>query len=76
MSTADIAMGVPPELAAEFREAVDELAKGVRRPEKMRAACQRMNRLREENRKLYGEQCIAVPLIRQARNEVSLDMLP
>lgn len=69
MSTTDIAMGVPPELAAEFREALDDLAKGVRRPEKMRAACQRMDRLREENRKLFGEQNMAVPIIRHARDE-------
>ena len=69
MSTTDIAMGVPPELATEFREALDDLAQGVRRPEKMRSACQRMDRLREENRKLFGEQNAAVPLIRQARDE-------
>lgn len=69
MSTTDIAMGVPPELATEFREALDDLAKGVRRPEKMRSACQRIDRLREENRKVFGEQNIAVSLIRQARDE-------
>ncbi|HJT34246.1 MAG TPA: hypothetical protein VJ783_19535 [Pirellulales bacterium] len=69
MRTTDIATGVPPELAADFRGALDDLAKGVRRPEKMRAACQRMDRLRDENRKLFGEQNIVVPLIRQARNE-------
>jgi hypothetical protein len=56
------------DLAAEFQEAVEDLAKGIRRPEKMQAACERMDRLREENRKLLGEQDSAVELIRQTRN--------
>jgi hypothetical protein len=59
---------VSPDLAAEFREALDDLAKGIRRPEKMQAACARMDRLREENRQLFGEQNIAVELVRQARD--------
>ncbi len=65
MSTAQ----TPPDFAAEFREALDDLAKGARRPDKMRAACERTARPREENRRLYGEQDIAVKLIRQARDE-------
>jgi hypothetical protein len=59
---------IPPDLAVEFQEAVDDLAKGIRRPEKMQAACDRMDRLREENRRLFGEQNIAVELIRQTRD--------
>jgi hypothetical protein len=58
----------PPDLATEFQQAVDDLAKGIRRPEKMQAACERMDRLREENRRLFGEQNIAVELIRQTRD--------
>ena len=69
MNTAQTPAGIPPDFAAEFREALDDLAKGVRRPDKMQAACERMDRLREENRRLYGEQDIAVKLIRQARDE-------
>jgi succinate dehydrogenase/fumarate reductase flavoprotein subunit len=61
--------GIPAELAAELQEALDDLAKGVRRPEKMQAACERMDRLREENRRLFGEQNIAVELVREARGE-------
>jgi hypothetical protein len=61
--------GIPPDLAAEFQEAVDDLAKGIRRAEKMKAACERMDRLREENRRLFGEQNIAVELIRQTRDQ-------
>jgi hypothetical protein len=58
----------PPEFVAEFKEAVDDLATGIRRPEKMKAACDRMDRIREENRKLFGEQDIAVDLIRETRD--------
>jgi hypothetical protein len=69
MNTTDTTAGIPPDLAAEFQEAVDDLAKGIRRPEKMRAACERMDRLREENRRLFGEQNIAVDLIRETRDQ-------
>ena len=69
MNTTETAAVIPPDLAAEFQEALDDLAKGTRRPEKMQAACERMDRLREENRRLFGEQNIAVELIRQARDE-------
>lgn len=69
MNTTETITAVPPDLAAAFREALDDLAKGVRRPEKIQAACERMDRLREENRRLFGEQNIAVELIRQTRDE-------
>jgi hypothetical protein len=59
---------IPPDLAAEIQEALDDLVKGIRRPEKMQAACERMDRLREENRQRFGEQNIAVELIRQTRD--------
>ena len=68
MNTTETAVSVPPDLAAEFQEAVDDLLKGIRRPDKMRAACERMDRMREENRRLFGEQNIAVELIRQTRD--------
>jgi succinate dehydrogenase/fumarate reductase flavoprotein subunit len=61
--------GAPAELAAEIQEALEDLAKGIRRPEKMQAACERMDRLREENRRLFGEQNIAVELVRETRGE-------
>ena len=69
MNTTDTAAGIPPDLAADLQEALDDLAKGIRRPEKMQAACQRMDRLREENRQLFGEQNIAVELVRQSRDQ-------
>lgn len=66
MSTAT-STDIPPEVAAELRETLADLMNGVRRPEKVRAACDRMDRLREENRRLFGEQNVAVELIRQTR---------
>lgn len=69
MNTAEILPGISPELAAEFREVVDDLMKGIRRPEKMKAACERMDRMREENRRLFGEQNLAVQLIRETRDQ-------
>ena len=69
MNPINISASIPPDLAAEFQEALDDLAKGIRRPEKMQAACERMDRLREENRQLFGEQNIAVELVRRTRDE-------
>jgi hypothetical protein len=65
------ATDIPDEVKAELREALDDLAKGIRRPEKIQAACKRMDRMdrmREENRQLFGEQSIAVELIRETRD--------
>jgi hypothetical protein len=69
MNPTETAYTIPPDVVAEFQQAVDDLLKGIRRPEKMRAACERMDRMREENRKLFGEQNIAVELIRQTRDQ-------
>jgi hypothetical protein len=67
MKETETTAGIPAELAAEIGEALDDLAKGIRRPEKVQGACERMDRLREENRQLFGEQALAVELVREAR---------
>jgi hypothetical protein len=59
---------IPEEIKAQLRETLEDLVKGIRRPDKMKAACERMDRIREENRKLFGEQNIAVDLIRETRD--------
>ena len=69
MTTVEAIPAIPDDVKAELREALDDLAKGIRRREKMNAACERMDRMREENRKLFGEQNIAVELIREARDQ-------
>jgi hypothetical protein len=43
---------------------------GVRDPEEMRKACERMDRMREEVRKREGILDIAVPAIRELRGEL------
>jgi succinate dehydrogenase/fumarate reductase flavoprotein subunit len=68
MKTTEAIANLPDEVRAELQEALNDLAKGIRRPEKMKAACERMDRMREENRKLFGEQNIAVELIRETRD--------
>jgi len=55
------------DLTAELQEAANRAASGVRDAEAMRKACERMDRMREENRERFGVQDIAVELIRDAR---------
>jgi hypothetical protein len=68
MQPTETISGIPEDVKAQLRQTLDDLVKGVRRPDKMKAACERMDRMREENRKLFGEQNIAVDLIREARD--------
>ena len=69
MTTSEISAGIPEDVRAEVQEALDDLAKGIRRPDKAKAARAHMDRIREENRKLFGEQNIAVEFIRQTRDD-------
>jgi len=68
MNTTETGPGIPEEVRAQLQQTLDDLVRGIRRPDKMRAACERMDRMREENRKLFGEQSIAVDLIRETRD--------
>jgi hypothetical protein len=68
MKTSEVRPGIPEEIKAQLQQTLDDLVKGIRRPDKMKAVCQRMDRMREENRKLFGEQNIAVDLIRETRD--------
>ena len=60
--------GVSAELMAELQEAADKLARGERDLEAAKKAAQRMDRMREENRRLFGVQNIGVDIIRQMRD--------
>jgi len=70
MSTTETkATGVlPPELKAELEEAARYAASGVRDPEVMRRACERMDKLSEEVRRKHGILDIGVPAIRELRD--------
>jgi hypothetical protein len=59
---------IPPDLMAELQQAAQRAAKGIRDPEAMRQAAERMDRLREENRKKVGVQDIGVQIVREARD--------
>jgi hypothetical protein len=49
--------------------AVDRVLRGVRDPEAMRRASERMDRMREEMRQRVGNVNLAVPLIRETWDE-------
>ena len=53
----------------ELQAAVDRVLKGVRDPEAMRQAANRMDRMREEMRHRVGNVNLAVSLIRATRDE-------
>ncbi len=69
MNTAEMIAGIPDELLVEMQEAADRASKGVRDPEVMRLACERMDQMREDLRRRAGDLDIAVELIREARDE-------
>jgi hypothetical protein len=58
----------PTDVAADLRRLLDHLTGGIQDPEAAKRARERMDRMREENRKRFGEQDAAVELIRQSRD--------
>ncbi len=64
-----IAKGIPSDVMAELQEAADRVAAGIRDPEAARRSCQQMDKMREEIRKKHGLLDIAVPAIREFRDE-------
>jgi hypothetical protein len=69
MTTAEKNRMIPPEVMAELEEAARLALSGVRDPEAMRSACERMDRMREAVRKRHGILDIGVPAIRELRDE-------
>jgi hypothetical protein len=59
--------GIPPDLMAELRHAAERATKGVRDPEAMRQACERMDRISEQIRARHGVLDIGAPAIRALR---------
>ncbi len=71
MATVDKPMATrlfTPEVMAELQKAADDAAKGIRDLEKMRLACERMDRTREEIFKRIGVVDFGVPTIRELRD--------
>jgi len=68
MSTAESTLtGIPSDLMAELRQAAERAGKGVRDPEAMRKACERMDRISEQIRQRHGVLDIGTPAIRELR---------
>jgi hypothetical protein len=59
---------IPPQVMAELQAAADRVAEGIRDPEIMAKACERMDQLREEIRRKHGILDIGVPAIRELRD--------
>jgi hypothetical protein len=68
MATVQRPPSIPPEVMAELQKAADDAAKGIRDPEKMREACERMDRTREQIFQRIGYVDFAVPTIRALRD--------
>ena len=67
MNTTDV-KPIPAEVMAELLAAAKQADSDARDPEEMRKACERMDSIREKNRKLYGDAPIGVDIIREMRD--------
>jgi len=72
MNTTETITALSGRCEGRLQDALDNLSKGIRDPEKARAGPRTHESLREENRRLFGEQNIAVELIRQAATKHEL----
>jgi hypothetical protein len=68
IKTIERSQAIPPELMASLQEAADRAARGVRDPESMRLACERMDRMREETYRKHGLLDIGGPAVRELRD--------
>lgn len=68
MATTQATNFLPPEIMAELKEAVQRAMSGVRDPEVMRKACERMDRISEEIRQKHGILDIGVQIIHEFRD--------
>jgi len=59
---------IPSNLMDELRQAAERAAQGVRDPQAMRQACERMDRISEQTRKRHGVLDIGAPAIRALRD--------
>ncbi|HLW66237.1 MAG TPA: hypothetical protein VKS79_13070 [Gemmataceae bacterium] len=61
--------GMDPAIKAEMQEACDRLARGIfPTMEQRRAAAAQIDRMREENARLFGIQDVTLDAVRQSRN--------
>ncbi|MBI1830640.1 MAG: hypothetical protein HYR84_04230 [Planctomycetes bacterium] len=67
MNTNDV-KAISREVMAELKAAALKADSDVRDPNEMREACEHMDRIREKNRKLFGEEPIGADIIREMRD--------
>ena len=68
MSTNVKSPAIPPEVMAELQQAAESAAKGLRDPDTMLQAAQRMDRMREETFRKHGLLDIGGLAIRELRD--------
>jgi hypothetical protein len=69
MKTVDLPPPTDPVVIAELTHAIENVVRGIRDPEAMRRAAERMDRMREEMRQRTGQVSVAVELLRESRDE-------
>jgi hypothetical protein len=67
MATVEVPLAIT--VDPEVQAAIDRVLKGIRDPAAMHRAAERMDRMREEMRQRVGNVDLAVPLIRETREE-------
>ena len=68
MASAETKNTIPTEIMAEMQDAAYRALSESRDLDAMRQSCARMDRIREENRKQFGEADIGVQIIRELRD--------
>lgn len=68
MNATETIADIPSEIRVELQQTLADIAKGIRDPEKMKVASERMDRMRERNRELFGELDVGVDIIREMRD--------
>jgi len=69
MNTTTEKTGMDPALKAEMEQACDRIARGILPTmEERKAAAARIDRMREENARLFGVQNVTLDAVRESRN--------
>ena len=68
MKSIDTTSTIPAEIMAAVQEAAERAEREIRDPRAMRAACERMDRMRAETYRTHGLLNIGVPAIRELRD--------
>lgn len=75
MKTATENTGMDPALKAEMQKACERIAKGIIPTiEERQAAAARIDRMREENAKLFGIQDVTLDAIRASRKQIAAQL--